>query len=103
MLYALYQAARIFVFPAIEDFGIMPIEAQAAGTPVVTTCFGGATESHLDGVTGITAERDDPDAIGHAVAAAVDLPRDADFGRVLKRFAEERFLREIQTWIVGGR
>ncbi len=34
LLRALYQQAAVFVFPAIEDFGIMPVEAMAAGAPV---------------------------------------------------------------------
>lgn len=45
LLYALYQRAIAYVFPAIEDFGIMPVEAMAAGTPVVVPPQGGAAES----------------------------------------------------------
>lgn len=45
MLYALYQQASVFVFPPVEDFGIMPVEAMAAGTPVVVANVGGAAES----------------------------------------------------------
>ncbi len=44
-LYALYQAAALFVFMAIEDFGIMPVEAMALGTPVLVGDVGGARES----------------------------------------------------------
>lgn len=100
LLYALYQAASAYVFPAIEDFGIMPIEAQAAGTPVVTTSFGGATESHLNGVTGVTADSDDPDSFGRAVATAMDLRRDANFSCIANRFTEDRFRRAIQAWML---
>ena len=45
MLYALYQHASVFVFPPVEDFGIMPVEAIALGTPVVVNATGGAKES----------------------------------------------------------
>jgi len=45
MLYSLYQAALALVFPAIEDFGIVPVEAIAAGTPVIARSVGGAAES----------------------------------------------------------
>lgn len=103
MLYALYQAARLFVFPAIEDFGIMPVEAQAAGTAVVTTSIGGATESHQDGVTGVTASSDDPDAIGRAVAAAMDLSSKVNSMSMADRFGRGRFCREIQEWVVAGK
>lgn len=45
LLYALYQSASLFVFPPIEDFGIMPVEAMALGTPVLVNPMGGAAES----------------------------------------------------------
>ena len=52
LLYALYQRAVAYVFPAIEDFGIMPVEAMAAGATVVAAHVGGTAETVLDGVTG---------------------------------------------------
>lgn len=45
--------ARAFVFAAEEDFGIVLVEAQAAGVPVIAYGRGGATESVIDGTTGI--------------------------------------------------
>lgn len=45
LLFALYQASLVFVFPAIEDFGIMPVEAMATGTPAIVPSEGGASES----------------------------------------------------------
>lgn len=45
--------ARAFVFAAEEDFGILPVEAQACGTPVIAYGKGGAMESVVDGKTGI--------------------------------------------------
>jgi glycosyltransferase involved in cell wall biosynthesis len=41
----LYQTARAFVFPGIDDFGITPLEAQACGTPVIAYAKGGALET----------------------------------------------------------
>lgn len=41
----LYRSARAFLFPGEEDFGIMPVEANASGTPVVAYGVGGATET----------------------------------------------------------
>ena len=41
----LYRRARAFIFPGEEDFGIMPVEANASGTPVVAFARGGATET----------------------------------------------------------
>jgi glycosyltransferase involved in cell wall biosynthesis len=47
------QMARAFIFAAEEDFGIAPVEAQACGTPVIAFGRGGATESIVDGQTGV--------------------------------------------------
>ena len=47
------QHARGFVFAAEEDFGIVPVEAQACGTPVIAYGHGGVTESVIDGITGV--------------------------------------------------
>ncbi len=47
------QKAKAFVYAAQEDFGILPVEAQACGTPVIAYGRGGATETVIDGTTGI--------------------------------------------------
>ena len=48
-----YGGARALLFPGVEDFGIVPVEAQAAGTPVIAYGDGGALETILDGETGL--------------------------------------------------
>ena len=45
--------AKAFVFAAEEDFGIVPVEAQACGTPVIAYAKGGAKETVVDGITGV--------------------------------------------------
>jgi glycosyltransferase involved in cell wall biosynthesis len=49
----LYRGCRMLIFPGEEDFGIVPVEAQACGKPVVAFGRGGATETVLDGQTGL--------------------------------------------------
>lgn len=52
-LRALYAGARALIFPGLEDFGIVPVECQAAGTPVIAYGRGGALETVRNGETGL--------------------------------------------------
>jgi glycosyltransferase involved in cell wall biosynthesis len=52
----LYARCRALIFPGLEDFGIVPVEVQAAGRPVVAYGRGGAAETVIDGVTGVLLE-----------------------------------------------
>ena len=54
LIYALMERARIFVFPPIEDFGMVAVEAMATGTPVMANRIGGSGESVQDGIGGAT-------------------------------------------------
>lgn len=51
-LLSYYQRCRAFIFPAEEDFGIVPLEAQACGKPVIAYRGGGSLETVKEGVTG---------------------------------------------------
>lgn len=51
-LSALYRTARAVIFPSDDDYGLVPIEAMAHGTPVIALRRGGATETVTEGVTG---------------------------------------------------
>jgi len=100
-----YEACRAFIFPGIEDFGITPLEAQAAGRPVIAYREGGVLETVIDGRTGIFFDQQTPEALAEAVdrfekeagqfsaeACRENAARFApgNFRRQLKRFLEER-------------
>jgi glycosyltransferase involved in cell wall biosynthesis len=53
MLRDLYRASEAVLMPGEEDFGIVPLEAQACGAPVIALSLGGATETVHDGETGV--------------------------------------------------
>jgi glycosyltransferase involved in cell wall biosynthesis len=92
----LYRGALAVLLPGEEDFGIVPVEAQACGRPVVALGRGGALETVIDGVTGVLA----PDARPASWAAALDrvasnsIAFDADTIRAnALRFSREQFMR----------
>lgn len=69
-LIGLYRRARCLIYPQIEDFGIVAVEAQACGCPVVARRAGGALDSVLEGRTGIFFNETDPEALRKAVERA---------------------------------
>lgn len=63
----LYSRCLALVFPQEEDFGIVPLEAMASGRPVIAYRAGGATETVVEGKTGVFFDRQDPEALEEAV------------------------------------
>ncbi len=95
-------AARAFVFAAEEDFGIAPVEAQAAGTPVIAYGRGGALESIRgpddDAPTGIFFDAQTPQAVADAIRAfeaSATRISSAACRENARRFAPARFRAEI--------
>ncbi|MBN2167827.1 MAG: glycosyltransferase [Actinobacteria bacterium] len=66
-LASLYSRCKAFIFPPEEDFGITPLEAMAAGRPVIAYGAGGALETVVDGETGIFFNSQDPGSLIEAV------------------------------------
>ena len=98
LLYALYQSARAFIFPAVEDFGIMPVEAIAAGCRVVVNGVGGATETVRIAECGGIAETDTLDGFARALEVAESTP--VRPSKVGNRFGRSRFVSELQNWVL---
>jgi glycosyltransferase involved in cell wall biosynthesis len=63
----LFARCHAYLVPGIEDFGIAPVEAMAAGKPVVAFRGGGVAETVVDGETGVFAERQDVRAFAEAI------------------------------------
>ncbi|MDJ1370120.1 glycosyltransferase [Gulosibacter molinativorax] len=98
MLRALYQRALAFVFPPVEDFGIMPVEAMAAGCAVIANRVGGAAESVVDGETGALIDPQDALSWTAAVEIAAQVRRDATKARALE-FDNEHFAAKVRAWV----
>jgi glycosyltransferase involved in cell wall biosynthesis len=102
-LFAHMQRARAFVFGAVEDFGIMPVEAQACGTPVIGMRRGGVAETVIDGETGLLFEEQTPECVADTVRTFCELPDgflDPDHVRAnAERFGVDRFRREFSELV----
>ena len=98
LLRALYQQAAVFAFPAIEDFGIMPVEAMAAGAPVLAQQTGGTAESVVPGLTGALCTFRSPGAMREGVEIALSTSH-SDRIEHARRFRAERFRQEIRDWV----
>lgn len=96
LLYALYQRAALYVFMAVEDFGIMPIEAMAAGTPVLVNTRGGAAETVAMIGGGACASLDD-ESLTAAAGRAIDIDMTTALSRCMS-FSVGNFQRQIQAW-----
>jgi glycosyltransferase involved in cell wall biosynthesis len=64
------RGAKALLFPAEEDFGLVPVEAQAAGTPVIAYARGGGSESIVEGVTGVLFQEQTTASLGAAIEEA---------------------------------
>lgn len=74
----LYQGAIALVFPQEEDFGIVPVEAMAAGRPVIAYKVGGAAETVIDGTTGVLFEHQTVQSLTDAVVRLQSLKIDPE-------------------------
>jgi glycosyltransferase involved in cell wall biosynthesis len=91
------------LLPGEEDFGIVPLEAQACGRPVVALGRGGATETVVDGETGFLVGESTPTAFADAIRRAIDHRFDAEaIRRHAERFSRQRFGNEIETLVREG-
>ncbi len=97
------QHAKAFVFAADEDFGMIPIEAQSCGTPVIAYGHGGSLETVNGGKTGLFFNEQTPEAIVEAVnrfeAMGSQPFAPADCRQWAEGFSEERFKREIKEFV----
>lgn len=88
------QNAKAFIFAAEEDFGIIPVEAQACGTPVIAFGKGGALETVVDKKTGLFFWEQSVDSIVNSIMDFEDLQTSFDSHQIRENaeiFSKENF------------
>ncbi len=100
VVYDYMRRARGFIFAAEEDFGIVVLEAQAAGTPVIAFGRGGALETVVDGQTGLFFSEQSPKSLLEALERFERMEFDPNLARAQAlRFSRERFKQEFRQLI----
>ena len=100
----LLGGARALLFPGEEDFGIVPVEAQAAGVPVIAYGVGGAVETVRDGSTGALFAEQSASSLAAAIERFERLELDEQAIREnAMRFGRERFHAEMAAVIDRAR
>ncbi len=96
------KKARAFIFAAVEDFGILPVEAQACGTPVIAYGKGGVKETVIDGKTGLFFSDRNPEAIAKTVEKFEKI-REQFYPEFIRKHAEKfskkRFQKEFGEFV----
>jgi glycosyltransferase involved in cell wall biosynthesis len=99
----LYQRCRAVLMPGVEDFGMVPVEAQACGRPVLALAQGGALESVVDGVTGILVQDSSVEAFAAALSDVSTREFDtAAIRRHAESFGKQRFQEQFRQVIEAG-
>lgn len=99
-----YQRARGLIFPPEEDFGIVALEAQAAGTAVIAFKAGGALDTIKEGKTGVFFNKQSSLSIAKAVRKFEKMKfNQKDLIDNAKKYSKEEFKKKFSKFIVNAK
>ena len=99
----LYRCARALVFPSYEDYGIVPLEAQAWGVPVVAYGRGGSLETIQAGSTGIFFDEQTTESVVDAILKFETMKFNEDeIRKWVRRFDPASFITGIRQFVLPG-
>ena len=97
-----YSQCQALIFPGEEDFGMVPVEAMASGRPVVAFARGGATETVLQGISGVFFGEQTVEAICKSVRSLAEMECDpARIAAHARQFGRDQFFNKMRTHIDG--
>lgn len=95
-----YQRCQAVIFPQEEDFGLVPLEAQASGRPVIAYGKGGALETVIEGKTGLFFAPQTPGALIRAIKRFNSTKFDPQVCcQNAEKFSQKRFKQEIEEFV----
>lgn len=95
-----YQNCRALIFPQDEDFGLVPLEVQACGKPVIALKAGGALETVVDGKTGTFFESPNITSLIKAVKKfKINNYRPEDCRQNAEKFSKVIFKKNFKDWV----
>lgn len=95
-------SARALIFPGVEDFGIVPLEAMASGTPVIAYSKGGAKETVIEGKTGLFFDDQSAGSIVEAITKFETMEKSfssAVMEEHARKFSASRFREDVKSLI----
>lgn len=95
-----YRKSRALIFPGEEDFGIVPVEAQSCGCPVIAYGCGGALETVIENESGVFFNEASEPSLQNALTRFESLNLNPESARRnAERFSKERFQMEIKSML----
>lgn len=98
----LFARAKSIIVAALEDYGLVPVEANASGTPVIAYGAGGVLDTQIPGKTGVFFNRQTPDSLQTALLASTGITWNYENIRnhAVNNFSEQAFFNKVEEIIV---